>query len=729
MNGWGRGKGTAAFGALRKNGGNGKQGPTSWRAGTPGRMASEAMLTRFITKKHLKTWTAILLSSMTRESWSLMIVIWVGAVFALIYLRNAAIAEAETDINNLTRVIAAESEVVFRSAEAILLDTRQTIEESDSFEQAKVERLLNSKQARVPFLRSILIVDADGHLRYLTNLPNPGPAFVVTNREWFSMTRDTPTRALMVSPPVESRITPGNWIIPLSLRLEGPNHSFRGAILGSLDPAFFRTLFRELDLGADSAITLQRRDSVVLSRQPDDEKTLGKTLADGAIFQMMQTKRSGVTRARSVVNGDARVLGGRMLDSFPVYVAITRTEASILKVWHAQMIIIVMTTSALSLLLLVVMRQSDTAARLEAKSEAVQALVDASPRPLAILRRTSGGDVVVEWANSFFAELFDRPLPNILDKPLRPLLASISSTPLPNCIDDPKGLRFEIIINTLKGPTETQLLFTPVKGKNNPFGTILVTALDLTAKRTAVRRDAERHLFEALGRLAGRIAHEINNVLQPILSHASLALHASKANDDATLHLREIQNGVRAGREIVRSVLTVAGGKTVPRDLRPLEQELTAALGLIRPSVPERVALDVDLHAADAMVGLASGEIFQILSNLVGNAVDAIEGTGAIHIEVTPCDIALIESAVLGLSPGSYAQMLVTDTGSGMKREVALRALDPFFTTKPFGKGVGLGLSTVQSVVDGLKGSITLSSTPGNGTSVRILFPSVTPPC
>lgn len=671
----------------------------------------------------MKAWTAIWLSPMARASWFLMILIWGGAFLALIYLRNAAFNEAEVDINNMTRIIAAESEVVFRSAEAILLDTRQTIEESDSFEQAKVESLLNSKQARVPFLRSIVIVDADGHLRYLTNLPNPGPNFVVTNREWFSMARDTPTRAMLVSLPVESRISPGNWIIPLSLRLEGPNHSFRGAILGALDPTFFRTLFQELDLGLGSAITLQRQDSVVLSRQPYNEAFLGKTVPDGPVFQMMQKKRSGVTRARSVIDGDARVLGGRMLESFPVYVAITRTEASVLTVWHAQLVIIITATIAISLLLLVVMRRSDTAARLDAKSEAVQALVDASPRPLATLRRTSGSDFVVEWANAYFAELFDRPLSAILDEPLRPLLASSSSTPLPYTIDDPKGLCFEILLDTPQGPTETQLLFTPVKSRNNPFGTILVTAIDLTAKRTATRREAERHLFEALGRLAGRIAHEINNVLQPILSHASLALHASKTNDEASLHIREIQNGVRAGREIVRSVLTLAGGRTVTREPRPLETEVTAALDLIRPAVPDRVTLDIHLHAPDATVSLASGEMFQILSNLVGNAVDAIEGTGTVRIEITPCDIELIESAVLDLTPGPHVQMLVTDSGCGMDRAVALRALDPFFTTKPFGKGAGLGLSTVQSVVDGLEGSISLSSNPGSGTSVRILFP------
>jgi signal transduction histidine kinase len=213
------------------------------------------------------------------------------------------------------------------------------------------------------------------------------------------------------------------------------------------------------------------------------------------------------------------------------------------------------------------------------------------------------------------------------------------------------------------------------------------------------------------------------------LSHASLALHASKTNEEASRHLREIQNGVRNGREIVRSVLNLAGGKSVAREPKSVEEELNAALDLIRPSVPDRVRLDLHLDAPDRMVSLASGEMFQILSNLVGNAIDAIDGFGTVRIDIAPHEVDLIESAVLGLPAGAYVQMRVIDDGSGMDGDVALRALDPFFTTKPFGKGVGLGLSTVQSVVDGLAGRISLTSAPGTGTSVRILFPVKTALC
>ncbi len=661
---------------------------------------------------------------MTVASWTLLLLLWVGAFIALIYLRNAALSDAETQISNLTRVMAAQSEVVFHGAEAILLDAREIVEESDHFQRAKMEHLLNSKAASVPSLRSVAVFDADGHLLHLSNLPDPGPDFSVTDRAWFNATRDTPTRGIVVSAPLHGRIHPEGWMIPVSLRIEGPDHSFRGAVLAALDPAFFGALFKDLDLGPGSAIALQRADSTVLARRPFDIAVVGRAFPEGKVYAMMRNSRAGVTRGRSVVDGDIRLLGGRMLDSFPAYVSITRTETSILGVWRTQMLITISSVMMISLLLFAVMRQSDTAARLAAKNEAVHALIDASPRPMATLRRTPAGGFAVEWANLHFADLLRLALDEILDRPLLPLLARVSSSPLPNGIDDPRGSRFEIRLKSTSEPTVTQMLFTPVQGRAGAFDLILVTAVDLTAKQAAARKEAERHLLEALGRMAGRIAHEINNVLQPILSHCSLALHASPGNEEAAAHLREIQNGVRSGRDIVRSVLTLAGGKAVAREPRALDVELSAAIDLIRPSVPDHIALSVERRASGAMVLLAPGEMFQILSNLIGNAVDATPNDGHIRITLDPRDVDLIESAVLDITPGAYWQLQVSDDGSGMDHEVASRALEPFFTTKPFGRGAGLGLSTVQSVVSALNGSLGLSSSPGKGATIRILFPS-----
>lgn len=664
---------------------------------------------------------------MTVASWAMLMLLWIGAFALLIYLRNAELRDTEVELNNLTRVMASESEMVFRTAETIMLYMRETIEEGDRLERETIEDFLSSETPRIPFLSTVGVFDANGALRYLAtrqNIPQPANGQLdVSTQDWFAATRDADRGAMVVSPPFESRLKPGTWLIPLSLRIEGPDHRFKGAIVATLDPSYFDALFRDLDLGPDGTVALHRSDSVTLARQPLIGPLIGQPRSSGSVYQLMRRQHAGVVHARSAVDGEKRIMGGRMLDSFPVYVAISRTERSVLTVWKTQVIIILAATALISLLLVAVVRQSDTAARLEAKDETVHALVDASPRPLATLRRMADGGLAVERANQQFATLLGLPLSGILDRPLNDVLAEATGSPLPPVVQDPSGSRLRLTLKTDPEPTEAQMLFTPISARFGALDIILVTGVDLTARRVTARREAERHLLEALGRMAGRIAHEINNVFQPILSHCSLALHANTGNAAVEEHLHEIQTGVRSGRDIVRSVLNLAGGRNADRQPRSLAAELTAAVQLIRPAVPDRITLSLTQSAPDARISLAAGEMFQILGNLVGNAVDAIEGPGRISIVVERYAVDLTLSADLDIPPGRYLQIQVSDDGCGMPPEVFRRALDPFFTTKPFGHGAGLGLPTVQSVVSALNGCITLSSTAGIGTTIRILLP------
>lgn len=654
-------------------------------------------------------------------AWMTLVIFWAGAIFALVYLRSAAFATAETHLGNLTRVIAAETEAVLNSVESVLLDLREAAEKTDTFDPAQVEWLLRAHSERVPFLRSVTVVDDENRLLFLNTQSHRDDAFTGVGGGWFMTQREHRTRSLVISPPIRTQAE-GEWTIPLSLRIEGNDRRFRGVVVAALDSNFFRAMFKDLDLGQNSSITLARQDNVVLLHEPVVDKLTGTTLPPTAINQAIRTANSAVVRSTSIVSHEPTLFAARKVEGFPLYVVIGLAESTIVKTWRAQAAFILGTVTVLSVLLFTIMRQSDIAARLDAKNQAVRALVDASPRPLATLRRTEENNFVVEWANDPFAELMGENRKGIIDSPLSGLLAKCGRDAEPFVIDENRGSSINGVIEGPQGPIETQLLFTPVHGGSHAVGTILVTALDLGARRVAARKEAERHLLEALGRMAGRIAHEINNVLQPIMSHSSLALH-SCYDDETADHIREIQNGVRNGRDIVRSVLSLAGGKTVLRNARLVDQEIVAAVELIKPSVPHRISLETSLNAVGLATALAPGDIFQILSNLVVNAVDAVSSAGTIRIEATRRTIDLSESDNLGLAAGLFVQILVADTGCGMDQETASRALDPFFTTKPFGKGVGLGLSTVQTLVDTLQGVIILSSEPGKGTLVRVLLP------
>jgi PAS domain S-box-containing protein len=231
------------------------------------------------------------------------------------------------------------------------------------------------------------------------------------------------------------------------------------------------------------------------------------------------------------------------------------------------------------------------------------------------------------------------------------------------------------------------------------------------------------HKMEALGRMAGRIAHEINNVLQPIMSHTSLASHACAGNEEARAHLAKIKESIRHGRMIVRSVLAVAGGQGMVRQPCVLEDEVARVMGLIAVTIRPDIVVEAILRPTLGTVSLSPTELFQMLENLVANSVDAIVSAGRIQVITGRVDLDGQQAARVGAKPGPYAELLVTDTGCGMDDSTLLRAFDPFYTTKPLNRGSGLGLSTVRTLVEGMDGRIQISSSVGQGTQARVIFP------
>lgn len=369
--------------------------------------------------------------------------------------------------------------------------------------------------------------------------------------------------------------------------------------------------------------------------------------------------------------------------------------------------------------------KAETALRLDATQEAIRALVTASPQPMAILTPTEDQEFVIDWANERFSHLVLRSPDNMVGVFFGDLLPEVSRSTAWETTNLSDRSSLEIMVERPNGPLDLELLFTPI----SPLGMVMVTARDRTQERQVARKEAERYRLEALGRMAGRIAHEINNVLQPVLSYASLAWQESTGNPKVQAYLDEAQEGIREGREIVSSVLALAGGHAVTRHPRLLEDEVAKALSLLAATVPPNITVVPSLAPVQEQVALAPSELLQILGNLVVNAIDAISGAGRIQVSTGWVNLDTAAAATLGVAPGRYAELAVADTGKGMDEAVLVRALDPFFTTKEVDRGAGLGLSTVRTILDSMGGGIGLFSSPGTGTTVRVVFPLFAPPC
>ena len=254
----------------------------------------------------------------------------------------------------------------------------------------------------------------------------------------------------------------------------------------------------------------------------------------------------------------------------------------------------------------------------------------------------------------------------------------------------------------------------------------------------AVKRDITEHLrlaaqfqqaqkMEAVGLLAGGVAHDYNNMLGVILGYAELALEKVGPTNPLHADLEIIITAAKRSADITRQLLTFARKQTIVPVTLDLNQTVEAMLAMIRRLIGEDIDLAWLPKANLRPVKMDPTQVDQILANLCVNARDAFNGAGKITIETANVvfDAAYCADH-FGFIEGAYVLLTVSDDGCGMNKEVMAHIFDPFFTTKKEGLGTGLGLSTVHGIVKQNDGFINVYSEPGKGTTFRIYLPQHT---
>ncbi len=230
--------------------------------------------------------------------------------------------------------------------------------------------------------------------------------------------------------------------------------------------------------------------------------------------------------------------------------------------------------------------------------------------------------------------------------------------------------------------------------------------------------------MEAVGRLAGGVAHDYNNMTNVIMGYAELALEVVDARSPLHGDLLQIQEAARRSMEITRQLLAFARCQAIAPRVLDLNQTVEGMLKMLRRLIGEDVELIWRPGETVWPVKLDPSQTDQILANLCVNARDAIDGVGAIMIEtsntVFDADYCALHQ---GFVPGEYAQLAVSDDGCGMEAHTLNKIFEPFFSTKALGKGTGLGLATVYGIVKQNNGFINVYSEPGKGTALRLYFP------
>lgn len=230
--------------------------------------------------------------------------------------------------------------------------------------------------------------------------------------------------------------------------------------------------------------------------------------------------------------------------------------------------------------------------------------------------------------------------------------------------------------------------------------------------------------MEAVGRLAGGVAHDFNNMLNVILGYAEMALLKLDPSSTIQGYLKEISKAGQRSADLTRQLLAFARKQTISPKVLNLNDTVAGMFNMLKRLIGEDIQL-IWKPAQDLWpVHMDPAQIDQILANLVVNARDAISGIGRIVIETGTAEFDAADCVRhSGLAPGPYVLLTVGDTGCGMDRETLDRLFEPFFTTKEVGKGTGLGLATVYGIVKQNGGFIAVESEPGAGSTFRIYLP------
>jgi signal transduction histidine kinase len=265
------------------------------------------------------------------------------------------------------------------------------------------------------------------------------------------------------------------------------------------------------------------------------------------------------------------------------------------------------------------------------------------------------------------------------------------------------------------------------------LGTAVRRALqDVEDRKERKRLEAqfiEAQKMEVVGQLAGGVAHDFNNVLGVIMGYSDLMTQDVGLNSPVRQYLEEIRLATRRAAGLTQQLLIFSRKQAVQPGVLDLNKIIEESEAMLRRLIDENIEMKIVYDAGIGRIKADGGYIWQVLMNMVVNARDAMPEGGRLTIRTSKAvlDEAYVQSHP-GARAGDYCQLSISDTGIGMCDEIKSRIFEAFFTTKPTGKGTGLGLATCQTIVKQSEGYIDVSSQPGKGTTFDIYFPKTDQP-
>jgi PAS domain S-box-containing protein len=670
----------------------------------------------------------------------LITLIWSAISYRIDHDRGVVIDAAQVNTRNLARAYAEHVQGTLQLLDQALLRMKNEYEHKSS-DPAYLRRMMNDERIEAQIV-PMAVTSRDGYIIASNvgtvphaNLPPPASvmASYVGDRDYFhaQLAHDS---GVYVSAPMVNQIT-GKTTIALSRRLNDAHGGFAGVVFVSFDLDYLTGFFTDLAIGKRSGFTIVGTDMVIrdmIRGTGRATELVGQTISKSSLLPALTQAANGDYEAASPIDGVERLYSYRTLPKYHLVVLSSAARPDILANFNERKRTMILACVLLSLIFSAV---AAFQLRRVAKTRRYEIALNRSNEKLARAQSlatigcfehniTTGE---AEWSDELYRILGLEPTGAI---PGRDTLMAL--------IHPEDRERFEQYRNAeLQGKATPPLEYRIIRADGTErivrretgivvdeetqglrcFGTLQdITALRLAEQR---ERDLERKLLhsqklEALGTLAGGIAHDLNNTLTPIMALSKLTARRLHHDDDLRKNLETIFAASEQARDLVRRVLSFSRREKIEKVVVGPGSIVIEAMSLLRATVPSSIKLssqigDVPLIRADP------SQIHQVITNLVANAAQAIGSQpGTITV--------ILERAGNAKSCGEI-RLSVIDTGKGMDESTRQRIFEPFFTTKEVGQGTGLGLSIIDGIVNNHGGRIEVASEPGKGTRFDIYFP------
>ena len=551
----------------------------------------------------------------------------------------------------------------------------------------------------------------------------------IIDREFFKVHQQSDTNRLLISEPVLGRVS-GRWAITLTRGINKPDGSFGGIAAISIEPRYLTQLFETTQLGPSDVISLVLTNGVTLARRKGGEITFGTDIAKSQLIAEQRQRPIGTFIGPGGIDGELRVFAYRTMRDYPVITTVGTLERDAFAGVRRRRAQYLGVAAVLSLLVatgvIVCIQLLARNARASQTLREQASLLDKAQDAILVtdLQRR-----LTFW-NKSAERLYGWTSGEALGK-------VVTSLFYPDGDAAEVRQAYEDVIKHGEWTGELQpqtksgrkvvieSRWTLVRDAAGEARSILSINTDVTARRELEQQFYRAQRLESIGTLAGGIAHDLNNVLAPVMMGVGL-LRDRVTDAESKDVLATIAASAQRGAEMVSQVLSFAKGQEGKRvEIRPADL-IADVVRIARDTLPKNIdivtAVDPDLPA---ILGDQT-QCHQVLLNLCVNARDAMPNGGTLRLSADTTSsppASAPDAPPADRIDGAYVVIRVEDTGTGMPPQLLDKIFDPFFTTKEAGKGTGLGLSTSLTIVRNHGGHIRVHSEPQRGSRFDVYLP------